>query len=64
VTFATHVVGDVAGDVILRHEVTNREFKRFVDAGAYERRELWKHPVVTDAFTTGTRFQFRLTPRG
>jgi eukaryotic-like serine/threonine-protein kinase len=27
-------------------EVTNREFKEFIDAGGYERRELWKHPFV------------------
>jgi formylglycine-generating enzyme required for sulfatase activity len=31
-----------------RHEVTNREFKRFVDAGGYEKREYWKHPFVRD----------------
>jgi dienelactone hydrolase len=31
-----------------RHEVTNREFKRFVDAGGYERREYWKVPFVRD----------------
>jgi eukaryotic-like serine/threonine-protein kinase len=28
-----------------RHEVTNRDFKRFVDEGGYRRRELWKHPI-------------------
>ncbi|HEY8106786.1 MAG TPA: protein kinase, partial [Gemmatimonadales bacterium] len=27
-----------------RHEVTNREFKQFVDAGGYRRKELWKYP--------------------
>jgi eukaryotic-like serine/threonine-protein kinase len=26
-------------------EVTNRQFKRFVDAGGYQRPELWKHPI-------------------
>jgi eukaryotic-like serine/threonine-protein kinase len=31
-----------------RHEVTNREFKRFVDAGGYEKREYWKIPFVRD----------------
>ena len=31
-----------------RHEVTNREFKRFVDAGGYEKREYWKTPFVRD----------------
>jgi dienelactone hydrolase len=28
-----------------RHEVTNREFKRFVDAGGYEDARYWKEPV-------------------
>jgi tRNA A-37 threonylcarbamoyl transferase component Bud32/dienelactone hydrolase len=28
-----------------RLEVTNRDFKAFVDAGGYQRRELWKHPM-------------------
>jgi eukaryotic-like serine/threonine-protein kinase len=32
-------------------EVTNREYKRFVDAGGYQRRELWKHPIVRDGRT-------------
>jgi predicted Ser/Thr protein kinase len=27
-----------------RYEVTNREFKRFVDAGGYRRKDLWKYP--------------------
>src|SRR3954469_7768653 len=34
-------VGDFLMD---RYEVTNREFKRFVDDGGYRRRELWEHP--------------------
>ena len=29
-----------------RYEVTNREFKAFVDAGGYQRRDLWKHEFV------------------
>jgi dienelactone hydrolase len=29
-------------------EVSNRQFKAFVDAGGYRRRELWKHPFVKD----------------
>jgi formylglycine-generating enzyme required for sulfatase activity/cephalosporin-C deacetylase-like acetyl esterase len=29
-----------------RYEVTNREFKRFVDAGGYERPEFWKGPIT------------------
>ena len=31
-----------------RHEVTNREFKRFVDEGGYRRRELWRYDFVKD----------------
>ncbi|HET8623871.1 MAG TPA: protein kinase, partial [Gemmatimonadales bacterium] len=35
------------GDYLIgRDEVTNRAFKRFVDAGGYQRRELWKHRFV------------------
>ena len=29
-----------------RFEVTNHQFKAFVDAGGYRRREFWKHPFV------------------
>ncbi|MEO6486496.1 MAG: protein kinase, partial [Thermoanaerobaculia bacterium] len=29
-----------------RNEVTNSEYKRFVDGGGYRRKELWKHPFV------------------
>ena len=29
-----------------RHEVTNRQYKAFLDAGGYKRRELWQHPFV------------------
>lgn len=29
-----------------RYELTNREFKAFVEAGGYRRPELWKHPFV------------------
>ncbi len=32
-----------------RYEVTNRQFKQFVDQGGYSRRELWKEPSVGDA---------------
>jgi eukaryotic-like serine/threonine-protein kinase len=31
-----------------RHEVTNREFRRFVEEGGYLRAELWEHPVEVD----------------
>jgi eukaryotic-like serine/threonine-protein kinase len=36
--------GAVPGFWLDRHEVTNREFKQFVDAGGYEKREHWKEP--------------------
>jgi dienelactone hydrolase len=32
--------------LIDRHEVTNEEFKRFLDAGGYQKRELWKQAFV------------------
>ena len=34
-----------------RHEVTNREFKRFVDDGGYRRAELWREPFLKDGRT-------------
>ena len=37
--------------LIDRHEVTNREFAVFVNAGGYTRRELWTHPFQDDART-------------
>jgi formylglycine-generating enzyme required for sulfatase activity/dienelactone hydrolase len=34
--------------LIDRHEVTNEEYKKFVDAGGYQKREFWKEPFVRD----------------
>jgi eukaryotic-like serine/threonine-protein kinase len=34
--------------LIDRHEVTNEEYKRFVDAGGYQKREFWTQPFVRD----------------
>jgi len=34
-----------------RCEVTNRQYKAFVDAGGYRRRELWKGPFIRDGRT-------------
>jgi formylglycine-generating enzyme required for sulfatase activity/dienelactone hydrolase/predicted Ser/Thr protein kinase len=31
-----------------KYEVTNREYKEFVDGGGYSKREYWKHPLVKD----------------
>ena len=36
------------GYLIDRHEVTNEEFKRFVDAGGYQKRDFWKQPLTRD----------------
>jgi dienelactone hydrolase len=30
------------------YEVSNREYKKFVDAGGYQKPELWKHPFFKD----------------
>ena len=43
-----HRVGDFLMD---RYEVTNREFKRFVDDGGYRRKELWEHPFQLNGKT-------------
>jgi dienelactone hydrolase/predicted Ser/Thr protein kinase len=34
-----------------KFEVTNRQFKQFVDAGGYGKREYWDHPFVKDRRT-------------
>lgn len=34
-----------------RFEVSNREYKHFVDKGGYERREFWKQPIRNVEFT-------------
>jgi dienelactone hydrolase/predicted Ser/Thr protein kinase len=34
-----------------RYEVTNGEFKKFVDAGGYQKPEYWMHPFVKDGKT-------------
>jgi dienelactone hydrolase len=36
------------GYLIDRTEVTNEEYRKFVDAGGYQKRELWKQPFVRD----------------
>lgn len=34
-----------------RHEVTNEEYKKFVDAGGYQKSDFWKQPFVKDGRT-------------
>jgi eukaryotic-like serine/threonine-protein kinase len=34
-----------------RHEVTNGQFKRFVDAGGYQKEQYWTEPIVKDGRT-------------
>jgi len=38
----------LADFLIDRHEVTNEDFKKFVDAGAYQKNEFWKEPLTRD----------------
>ena len=39
---------EYAGFWLDKFEVTDREFKKFVDAGAYRKREYWKEPFLKD----------------
>jgi len=44
---ATETPAGVLSDFFIdRCEVTNRQFKDFIDAGGYRNREFWKHPFV------------------
>ncbi len=46
---ATETPEGALGDFFIgRYEVTNREYKAFVDAGGYRNREYWKHSFVKD----------------
>ncbi|MEO8054515.1 MAG: protein kinase [Acidobacteriota bacterium] len=42
---------DLVDYLIDRHEVTNEEFRKFVDGGGYGKREFWKQPFVRDGKT-------------
>jgi len=43
---------DVLGDYLVdKHEVTNRQFKTFIDQGGYEKREYWTHSFKKDGRT-------------
>ena len=40
-----HLPGQRTGDFLIdRYEVTNAQYKRFVDAGGYEKPDYWRHP--------------------
>jgi predicted esterase len=41
-------IGDVDDFLIDQFEVTNRQFKEFVDQGGYQKKEYWKNPFVKD----------------
>jgi pimeloyl-ACP methyl ester carboxylesterase len=44
-----HLDPEESGDFLIdAHEVTNREFKRFVDAGGYESPDYWTHGFARD----------------
>ena len=44
-----HVAPVALGDFLIdRHEVTNAQYRAFVNAGGYTRRELWTEPFVRD----------------
>jgi serine/threonine protein kinase/dienelactone hydrolase len=44
-----HVAPVALGDFLIdRHEVTNAQYRAFVNAGGYTRRELWTEPFVHD----------------
>ena len=47
-----HVAPVPLGDFLIdRHEVTNAQYRAFVNAGGYTRRELWTEPFVRDGRT-------------
>ena len=39
---------DVASFLMDRHETTNHQFKAFVDAGGYSRKEFWTEPFIVE----------------
>ncbi|MCJ7446691.1 MAG: SUMF1/EgtB/PvdO family nonheme iron enzyme [Bacteroidales bacterium] len=41
-------IGSLVDFFIGRYEVTNKEYKAFMDAGGYRNREFWKHPFMKD----------------
>ncbi len=49
--FDVHKTVPLPDYYIDRHEVTNAEFKAFIDAGGYEKREYWTEPFVREGQT-------------
>jgi formylglycine-generating enzyme required for sulfatase activity/dienelactone hydrolase len=43
-----------------RHEVTNREYKQFIEAGGYRNRAFWRHPFVRNGQTLTIEEAMRL----
>ena len=44
-----YVRSNLGGDYLMdKYEVTNEQYKEFVDAGGYDKREYWKHRFVMD----------------
>jgi serine/threonine protein kinase/dienelactone hydrolase len=39
-------IGDLPDFFIDRYEVTNAQFKEFIDKGGYQKKELWKHEFI------------------
>jgi len=44
-----HIGNEKTGDFLMdKYEVTNEEYKRFVDTGGYKNPEYWKYPIVKE----------------
>ena len=50
-TSATSADMMLPGYWLSAYEVTNRQFKRFVDAGGYQHRQYWREPITRDGRT-------------
>ncbi len=49
-----HIENEKTGDFLMdRHEVTNEDYKRFVDTGGYQNPEYWKYPFVKEGHLLG-----------